>query len=182
MTPIGTVGDGVAARAQRRRPRARTAARAARSSSTPVTNGNMMRSGPCTAARSSARSCAWKISSNDRLRRMPRRPSGARAPSTAGVLEPQLRLADVERADRDAAGRHALDQPAVGRVLRLFGRAPPWPAPASRNSDRNRPMPSAPRSRARAASSGSSTLASSRICDAVLGDGGSARYSSSDCS
>ena len=85
------------------------------------TNGNMIRSEPWRAARSSARSCAWKISSIARLRRIPRRPSGDRDAVDAGVLDRQLRLADVERADRHRRRRGALQQVAVGGVLRLFG-------------------------------------------------------------
>ena len=114
MTPIGTSGTANAARAQRvGGPRARRL-RAARSSFTPDTNGNMIRSGPWRAARSSARSCAWKISSSARLSRMPRSPSGARAPSTPACSIRQLRFADVERPHGHAAAAGALDQPPVG--------------------------------------------------------------------
>ena len=126
------------------RPRAPRPLRAARSSSTPETNGNMIRSGPCAAARSSARSCAWKISSSARLRRMPRRPSGARVPSTPACSIGSCGLADVERPHGHAPAGRALEQPPVGDVLRLLGRARVCPPPASRNSDRNSPMPSAP--------------------------------------
>ena len=147
-----------------------TAPRAARSSSTPDTNGNMIRSGPCAAARSSARNCAWKMSSIARLRRMPRSPSGARGAFDAGMLERQLRLADVERPNRHAAGRHALDQPRVGVVLRLLRQrraVRPRRAGTPIGTARCRPRP--PRALC-SASSGDSTLASSRICDAVCGD------------
>ena len=113
---------------------------------------------------------------------MPRSPSGARAPSDARMLHAELGLADVERANRHAARRHAVDQPACRRCTAPLPSARPARPPASRNSDRKRPMPSAPRSRARTASSGDSTLASSRICTPSSVTGGSRRYPSSVCS
>ena len=119
MTPIGTCGT--ASPPARSAAAARsTAARAARSSSTPETKGNMIRSGPCTAARSSARSCVWKTSSFARLSRTPRSPSGARAAVQPRMLHPELALADVEGANRHPARSHAVDQAGVGAVLRRF--------------------------------------------------------------
>ena len=58
----------------------------------PDTNGNMIRSGPWTAARSSARSCAWNTSSSDQAQtdaaqaqRRPRAVDRRHASSAAAV-------------------------------------------------------------------------------------------------
>ena len=86
MTPIGTCGTVLARGARGRRPPPRPSRRASRSCSTPDTNGNMMRSCPWRAARSSARSWTRNSSGRVRLRRRPRRPwrlprSSARQPA-----------------------------------------------------------------------------------------------------
>ena len=183
MTPIGTSADVDAARAQglgraRRRPRARRAA-----PPRPETNGNMMRSGPCAAARSSARSCAWNTSSQ------------RQAEADAAQPERRPRAVDRRMLERRAAssltsnvrivtrpGAIALDQPRVGGVLRLFVSAA-VPPPASRNSDRNSPMPFGARARAPAPRRRATRRwprAGSATPSSVTA--GRSRYSSSDCS
>ena len=173
MTPTGTAGTD-SPRRSRSAAASATIARAARTCSTLETNGNMIRSRPWRAARSSARSCTWNSSGRVRLRRRPRSPwrlprsssvSPARRQRLPGQARRQLVLVDVERADRDRPGRHPLEHAAIDLVLLVLARQG-----AGRRAAREQELRSvqadafgAGVARAPARSSGNSMFASSRM-------------------
>ena len=81
----------------------------------------MTRSRPCAPARTSARSCVRRISGWASPRRRPRSRWSPAPP--LGAAQPELALVEVEGPDGDRLRRDLLDQAAVERVLRVFGRA-----------------------------------------------------------
>ena len=88
----------------------------------PVTNGNMMRSGPCSAARSSARSWARKGSGSRRMRRSARSPSAGFA--LVGPPGSEVLGADVPGPHRHRVRPDLLEHPPVDLVLPLLVRPP----------------------------------------------------------
>ena len=128
-----------------------------RRSEGPVRKGNRMRSGPCAAARSSARSWARNASGARGNRRRARSPSAGFAqvgPPGARSSRPTSHVRTVTGCGVTLAG--AGRRPRAGAPRSATPRARP-----SRYSERKSPMPSAPCKRALSASSGNSTFARS---------------------
>ena len=128
MMPTGTRRRLDAAQASS--PRASSSsALAARTSCSDDTNGNMMRSGPCVAARSSARSCVlnWPAAPGRTGCRAGRhgcsRSCSANQRVERGIDQRpiQLALVDVERADGHRSARHPFDQLAIDVILLVLG-------------------------------------------------------------
>ncbi len=94
-------------------------ARACRTSSTAPTKGNMMRSGPCADARTSARSCVRSTSGIGQAETEAAQ-AGPRAAALRALRRAELPLVEVEGPDRDRTRRDLFDQAAIDLVLRVF--------------------------------------------------------------